>query len=209
MEPFDRIEDVYPPGRPRLAVAIAYEASQEAFQLLVQALYESVSIAASVVVFFIVAASPWLAVAYLFAATNPRIIEEHWFLAFFICYSVVYLIKLLASAVLDLLNRVAERIWGRAYIRRIPRWLITGHLRRATRDMTWSMSQVKKAFNVIKSVLEYFKKTEEELVCELCHNLNSYHREISMSYFKVLQNRDNCTTCAIISAGVGRFGLLA
>ena len=146
MEPFDHIQDVRHPESRRLAVSIAYEASQEAFQLLVQALYESVSIAASVVVFFIVAASPWLVVAYLFAATNPRIIEEHWFLAFFICYSVVYLIKFLVSAALDLFNRVAERIWGRAYIRRIPRWLITGHLRRTTRDLTWSMSQVNKAF---------------------------------------------------------------
>lgn len=117
----------------------------------------------------------------------------------------LFLIRFLASVALDLLNRLAERIWGRAYIRRIPRWLITGHLRQSTRDLTWSMSQVKEAFNGIKSVWQYFKRPEEEPVCEICHNLNSYHREISMSYTKVLQNRGHCTTCDIILAGVWRF----
>jgi hypothetical protein len=145
MEPFDHIEDVYPPGRRRLAVSIAYEASQEAFQLFAQALSESVSMAASTLFFFIVAAAPWLAIGYLLIAMNPNFIEEHWYLSFLVCFFVVYLAKFLVSFALDLFNRVAERIWGRAYIRRVPRWLITGHLRRNTRDLTWSMSQMKGA----------------------------------------------------------------
>ncbi|KAI8656883.1 HET domain-containing protein [Fusarium sp. Ph1] len=205
MEPFDHIQDVHPPGSRRLAISIAYEASQEAFQLLVQALSESVSMAASTLFFFIVAAAPWLAIWYLLIAVNPNFIEEHWYLSFFVCFFVVYLAKFLVSFALDLFNRVAERIWGRAYIRRIPRWLMTGHLRRATRDLTWSMSQIKGALNVMKGLLKYFRRTETKPICELCHNLNSHHGEILMSYTKVLQNRGDCTTCAIISAGVRRF----
>ncbi|RSM08593.1 hypothetical protein CEP52_004608 [Fusarium oligoseptatum] len=205
MEPFDHIQDAYPPRGRHLALSIAYEASQEAFQLLVQALSESLSMAASTLLFFVVAAAPWLAIGYLLISMNPNFLEEHWYLSLLVCFLVIYTAKFLASFVLGLCNRVAERIWGRAYIRRIPRWLLTGQLRRATRDLTWSMSQIESALKAIIRGLKFFKRTEKKPICEICHNLNTYHSEISMSYAKVLQNQSNCPTCAIISAGVRHF----
>ncbi|KAF5025123.1 hypothetical protein F66182_2824 [Fusarium sp. NRRL 66182] len=210
MEPFDSVGNAAPREKQPLLSSIVCEAAREAIQPVTQGLYQTVCMIAAYTLVLVVQISPNMTTFYLFFRLAPSFLESHWYLVFVISFTATYMARCLFSLLLDLFNCFAERTWGRAYMRRLPKWMASRDLKRATRDLRSSFSDLPSAFYFVWSLVHGRLNRSSTQICPLCKNLDpgrtyiSFGQELALPYTDLRANRRHCATCAILATAVGR-----
>ncbi|KAH6889762.1 heterokaryon incompatibility protein-domain-containing protein, partial [Thelonectria olida] len=202
----------------RLLISIVFEAARETLQLLARAAYGVICQWTSFILFIVVQVTPFWAIIYLYYTLWPNIFDEvHWLILAIPVLIVTYITRSLFTLALGLFHSFAVRRWGRAYARRIPRWMISEQLQDTTRDLKLSFSN---SATFYRGVLWLFRQPQRwresrnqppENVCMVCHNLDPdrhcrYTPENgNIQYRDLLSTYRDCAICATLHAAVCRF----
>ncbi|KAF5011725.1 hypothetical protein FDECE_2185 [Fusarium decemcellulare] len=134
-----RLLDYDDPHRPqgwRFTLTIAAEAAKEAGRVILGQMYDTFCMWIAFVMVMLIQVIPLFITLYLVQLVVPDYVNKiHWMILVIPGILLTYLMRSLFQTILNAFNRFAERQWGRAYRRRLPKWLITKNLRDTTKNL--------------------------------------------------------------------------
>ncbi|KAF4461619.1 heterokaryon incompatibility [Fusarium albosuccineum] len=211
-------DDPHRPQGWRFTLTIAAEAAKEAGRVILGQMYDTFCMWIAFVMVMLIQVIPLFITLYLVQLVVPDYVNKiHWMILVIPGILLTYLMRSLFQTILNVFNRFAEKQWGRAYRRRLPKWLITKNLRDTTKNLVSDFDGLVWFFKGIVSLpyyaWKYLRTSREQdgpsgcTACR-CFNLEESYASLSRqstTFFEVAQARWSCATCAIIYAGVRRF----
>ncbi|KAH6995011.1 heterokaryon incompatibility protein-domain-containing protein [Ilyonectria destructans] len=221
MDSLDNAEGTRPSSRPprnrHVLLFIILDAARESLWAFARWLYNSICNAVAVILIGIVHVTPLYILRLLYHLHLQHIMGKFdWTVMAIPAFLATFISRCLFTLMVESLNSVAERLWGRAYVRRIPKWMVSKRLNEVVCNLQSSFLSIVILFQGIGWLLRQLRlwlasrHQTSKPSCQVCNDLTRDYwdgllRHPEIRYSDLPSSQRSCSICAILLAAVHRF----